>query len=426
MIVISGERSILVRLFSGRLSIAGDGQRVGELKNLPRAEVAAVFFREDANHVIPDLLVVDSSSLQEFFAWCNTYLPHWSPLSAGMHIVERRKLLLDESRAASEEHPRRLLRGLLCVALGELLFEWQASNGQALPSVLSFRSTFGYAATCAAIRSRACIDDLLARWVRAQHLLQLTPRRIDPKTLKNVWAPLFAIAKPTLQSDQPQTVITELANAIAKKSQQTLFRHESRLIDTPRRREHIVIELENFIRDTKLVNSSECFEAAAIASGLSTSPVSHFDVLTDMANAEPRTLLWYSFLSGMVASEPASPVFENILYRIESDLRNQPNPMPDILLEELEALIGPQGQIPDGIGIGARFINVELDSGVYASFRLRREIPQTHSQVSQLDDRQLFEDLLEQLRVVFQRNSQFDKESGRQLRAKKTRRRRGR
>src|SRR5690606_23206966 len=115
---------------------------------------------------------------------------------------------------------------------------------------------------------------------------------------------------------------------------------------SPRRREHVVVELERYVRNTKLVDAAECLEAAAIASQMSTSPMTHFDVVSDMINAEPRTLLWYSFLSGMFASEAASPLIESLLFRVECDLRDRPITKPDIALEELEALTGPQGHIP--------------------------------------------------------------------------------
>lgn len=423
MIAIKGKRDILVGLLSGHLSLSRDGQFIDDLRQLPSAEVTAVFFGDNSHQLIPDLLVVDTPNLQEFFAWCSTYLPQWSPLSAGMHIVEKRRLR-DRLESARGELPRQLLRGLLCVALGELFFEWQVTNGQTLPNILSIRSTFGYAATCAVMANRACLNDLLSSWSRAQHLLQLTPRRLNSNILKNVWSPLFSLVKPTLEIDQPSIVAAEFADIIAREHQHTLFRFRPLSENAPRRREQIVVELEKHIQDSKLADSPACFEAAMISSRMSTSPMSHFDVLSEMASAEPRTLLWYSFLSGMFASEPAIPRIESMLFRLESDQRNQPNPKPDILLDELEAMIGSQGQIPSGIGIGARFINVELDYGVCASFRLRHDPPQLHSEVSRVDDRQLFNELLGQLRDIFERNAQSEKDrKGRSIRKRARRRR---
>lgn len=422
MIVISGTRDLLVTLFSGHLSLREEGRQLDALEQLPSAEVAVLFFREDPNQLVPDLLVVDTPNLQEFFAWCNTYLPHWSPLSAGMQIVERRRLR-DRTNPVWDNCPRPLLRGLLCAALGELLFEWQLTNVRTLPNILSLRSTFGYSATCAVIANKRCLNDLLSRWSRAQHLLQLTPRRLNSNSLKNAWAPLFELAKPTLEVDHPQDVIAKFSDIVSEEHQHTLFRQQTISITSPQRREHVVVELERYIQDTNLSSPPECLVAAMMASRMSSSPMSHFDVLSDMASAEPRTLLWYSFFSGMFASEPASTTIENMLYRLESDIRDQPSPKPDIILDELEALIGPQGEIPAEIGIGGRFINVELDRGVCASFRLRHDAPQTHSEISQLDDRQLFNSLLDQLRGVFERQSK--KESQRQAPYNKSRRRRG-
>lgn len=425
MIVINGERSILIRLFSGRLIPREDGFRVDDLTQIPAAEVSAIYKREDTDQLIPDLLLVETHNPREFYAWCNTYLPYWSPLSAGIQIIERKRLQ-NEGLQIWRKCPRQLIRGMLCVALGELLFEWQLSHGQTQPNVLSLRSTFGYAATCAVISHQACINDLLSRWTRTQHLLQLPPRRINSNTLKSVWAPIFSIAKPSFEVDQPQVLISKLAGAITQNSPQpSLFRQETSRTNEPQRREQVVIELEHFIRETKLADVADCFEAAAIASRMSSNPLSHFNVLSEMTKAEPRTLLWYAFLSGAFTTEPAPPIFENMLFRVESELRDQAGPKSDIALDELEALIGPHGQVPERIGVGARFVNVELDYGVCASFRLRRDIPQSHSQTPPVDDRQLVDELLEQLRIVFDRNTRIQQESVRQSKTKKTRKRRG-
>ncbi|MBL9162295.1 MAG: hypothetical protein JNL18_06165 [Planctomycetaceae bacterium] len=425
MIAISGKRDVLVSIFLGQMSIAENGHWVDDLRELPPSEVSAVYLKDDKNQFIPELLVVDTPNLQEFFAWCSTYLPHWSPLSAGIRVIERRRLR-GTTDLVRRKVPRQLLRGLLCAALGELFFEWQLANGEQLLNVLSLRSTFGYAATCALIADQTCLSDLLSRWTRAQHLLQLAPRRLSANALKGIWAPIFKLANSTQELDERSVLLAEFANTFAGKRhhQQTLFSQQRGPASSPRRREHVVVELERYVRNTKLVDAAECLEAAAIASQMSTSPMTHFDVVSDMINAEPRTLLWYSFLSGMFASEAASPLIESLLFRVECDLRDRPITKPDIALEELEALTGPQGHIPAGIGVGARFINVELDSGVCASFRMRHETSQPHLQASEVDDKQLFNDALGQLSAIYER-SQLAKESYKGRSASKNSRRRG-
>ncbi|MEZ6117114.1 MAG: hypothetical protein R3C28_11150 [Pirellulaceae bacterium] len=90
---------------------------------------------------------------------------------------------------------------------------------------------------------------------------------------------------------------------------------------------------------------------------------------------------------------------------MECDLDRETNSTGDVQLDELEAVMKPDGAIPDGIGIGARFVSVELDPGIVASFRLIRDIPQAPAADLPLDDTEQFKDLLEKMKEVFDRAS---------------------
>lgn len=407
MIVVSGERNILIGIFSGRLVPTKDGREINSLDDTPNAEVCAIYFEERDNKMFPDLLVVDTPNMQEFFAWSSTYLPQWSPLSSNIQIVEKQNLSEDLKSPTQKKIPTQFFRGLLCLTIGELLYEWRLANGHSLPSLLSLRSTFGYAATCSLLSNRNCLDDLLSKWVRSQHLLQLNPRRINSKTLKSVWSPIFSLLKSNLDLNDLSATVKDLANIVSRKSQGKLFDENDIVKNTRRRdrREDVVIELENFISATKLDRVIDCFEVSRIASRMSASPLSHFDVLDGMTNSEPRSLLWYSFLSGLLATDTASLTIERLLFQLEGDLRTKPILQSDISIDELEALMGPSGQLPDWVGIGARFINVELGPNICSAFRLR--IPTTtddsHVVIAPVDDKQLFERLLSQLREVYER-----------------------
>lgn len=401
MIVLAGDRTILLKLFSGQLDPSTDGREIESYRDLPNAEVVAVFSRA-SDRQIPDFVVVDMPNLHEFFAWSSTYLPHWSPLTAGMRVVERRRV--DEFLPPRNLClPRRLTRGLLCLSLGELFYEWQSNKIQTRPTVLSLRSTFGYVAASAMMASYTCASDLISKWFRAQHLLQVHPRRLNPKTIKTVWDPIFSMLENGANTTDPGKVVTHLAASVGKK-QQELFNSDW-VLENPERRERVVVELEEFVSNSSLSEPSSCFQAATLATRMSTRPLSHFSVLSGMTKSEPRCLLWYSFLSGLCTSDPADPTAEALLFRMERDLERETNSTGDIQLDELEAVIRPDGSIPDGIGIGARFVSVELDPGIVASFRLIRDTPQAPTADIPLDDAQQFKELLERMKEVFDRVS---------------------
>ncbi len=407
MIAVSGERNILIGIWSERLIPTKDGQEINSFDDAPNAEVCAIYFEDYDYKTFPDLLIVDTPNMQEFFAWTSTYLPHWSPLSSNIQIVKKQDLNKDLKSPTQKKVSTQFFQGLLCLTIGELLYEWKLANGHSLPSLLSLRSTFGYAATCSLLSNRNCLDDLLSKWVRAQHLLQLNPRRINSKTLKSVWSPIFSILKSKMNLNDLSAMVEELANIVSHGTQGTLFDENDIVKNTRRRdrREDVVIELENFISATKLDRGFDCFEVSSIATRMSPSPLSHFDVLCDMTNSEPRSLLWYSFLSGLLSVDTASLTIERLLFQLEGDLRTKPSLKSDISIDELDALIGPSGQLPNWVGIGARFINVELDPGICSSFRLRNPATtdDSHMAIEPVDDKQIFERLLSQLRAAYER-----------------------
>ena len=405
MIVLCGERSMLVRLAAGRLDPSVDGRAITSVTDLPIAEVCAVFFEDRDRKTFPDLIVVDTQHMQEFYAWASTYVPQWSPLSSCIQVIERRHLSEEVIRPARASVPPQFFRGLTCLIVGELLYEWRLANGRAQPNLLSLRSTFSYAATCSLLSKRHCLGDLLARWFRAQHLLQVNPRKVDSKTLKSVWSPIFSLVESRVVLEEVDNAVDELANVVARESQGTLFREKpvATGLQSRERREDVVVELQRFIGATKLDESIASFEVARIASKMSASPLSHFDVLGDMVKSEPRSLLWYSFLSGLFATDAASLSIERLLFQLEGDLRSRARPRPDVSLDELDVLIRPKNQLPEWVGTGARLIIVELEHGICSSFRLQNQAMMDDSQVAplQAEERQLLEGLLSQLRELF-------------------------
>ncbi len=405
MIVLHGERNILVGIASGRLVPSTDGRAITSISDIPHAEVCALYIEERNRKTFPDIIVVDTRHMQEFYAWASTYVPHWSPLSSCIQVVERQHLGEEVICPTRESVPSRFFRGLVCLIVGELLYEWRLANGRAEPNLLSLRSTFSYAATCALLSKRYCLSDLLAKWFRAQHLLQVNPRKVEFKTLKSVWSPIFALVESRVILEDSETAFKELAGLVSRESQRKLFGDNviSTTSEMRKRREDVVVELQRFISATKLDENIECFGVARIASKMSTSPLSHFDVLGDMISSEPRALLWYSFMSGLLATDAASLSIERLLFQLEGDLRSTPNLRPDVSLEELDVLIRPKNQLPEWVGTGARFINVELECGICSSFRLQAQAMTDDDQMgsSQIEERQLLEGLISRLRELF-------------------------
>jgi hypothetical protein len=180
-------------------------------------------------------------------------------------------------------------------------------------------------------------------------------------------------------------------------------------LDIPnKRREDAVVDLEKWLSRKTSDRPIDSFVTACLAARLSPAALTHFDVLSKMTNSEPESLLWYSFIGGVLASEPSGQVVERLLFRLSGELDGQVcDHRGDISLDELEVLAQSDGHVAPWIGIGARYVNIELKTGVCASFRFR-DRPNGATQVSADtgNEKQNFDDLLERLRALYYRKNE--------------------
>ena len=82
MIALSGDRTLLLKVFARRVSPCDDGIVVSSIADFPSAEIVVLFPETAHRGELPHSIVVAKSNLREFFAWAATYLGHWSPLTA--------------------------------------------------------------------------------------------------------------------------------------------------------------------------------------------------------------------------------------------------------------------------------------------------------------------------------------------------------
>jgi hypothetical protein len=173
-----------------------------------------------------------------------------------------------------------------------------------------------------------------------------------------------------------------------------------------KRREDAVVDLEKWLDRKSLDRPVDKFFTACLAIRLSPAALTHFDVLAKMTNSDPEALLWYSFISGLLASEPSNQVIERLLFTLSAEFDERVHDRcGDISLDELEALTQSDGHVAPWVGIGAGYLNVELDAGICASFRLRDRTNGVTPTEKTRTNSQQFDDLLEELRTLFHRKS---------------------
>jgi hypothetical protein len=178
-------------------------------------------------------------------------------------------------------------------------------------------------------------------------------------------------------------------------------------LDIPiKRREDAVVDLEKWLSRQSSHRPIDKLSTACLATRLSPAPLSHFEVLAKMTNSDPETLLWYSFISGLLASEPSDQVNERLLCKLSKEFDGQHyGECGDIALDELDVLIQSDGHVPSWIGVGAGYLSVELKMGVCASFRLRDRTNGVTATDRPRTETQDFDNLLEQLRKLYHRKA---------------------
>jgi hypothetical protein len=397
------------------VSPCDDGIVISSVNDLPSAEVVALFSDAPRRGELPHSIVIAKSNLREFFAWASTYLGHWSPLTARVRVVRRIELSdLQFGRPLGQRLSPEASRGLASLIIGEALCEWSLAGEKSNPTLLSLRSTFSYAASEALRKRQLDVHALFDAWERAQRILKLGPRRIARSCFLNVWEPIASCLAGNGNSIESVGhlggVLAELVRSmrlptIPLADAEPLF---GRLeLDVPnKRREDTVVDLENWLSRKSTDRPVDKVFTACLATRLSPAALSHFDVLAKMTNSEPEPLLWYSFISGLLASEPSGQVVERLLFKLSGEfddpLRDH---CGDISLDELDVLAQSDGHVAPWIGSGAGYLNVELKAGICASFRLRDRMNgaagtgQVRTDLRQ--DKQHFDGLLEQLRALY-------------------------
>ena len=416
MLTISGDRTVLLKVLTRQLSPRSDGVRTRSIADLAPSEVVAVF-RDDANSDdLPHTIVVEGIGLREFFAWSATYLAQWSPLTSVIRVVARgnmKEVILNASSGYRVAPGAR--RALAALTIGEALAEWRLAGEKSLPNVLSLRSTYSYAAAQEIVGGERSMDGVFHDCERVHRVLGLPPRRIPGEQLRSVWQPVADALLGREHASSRRDKIARLVEEVLSEkrlpreglAEAGLLFHTSEFLDSSGHREDAVIELERWLGSTARLSSPlERFTVGCLGTRLSRGALTHFDVIFDMVHGEPESLLWYSFLSGLLAQEPSRHAVERLIFRLCKEYEGPAAiPLSDVSLDELEVLTNTDGAMPPWVGVGAGYVVVEIRPGVRACFRVhdRGAAGGVNSRAGAAAGDELpdFETLLRQVRTLY-------------------------
>lgn len=426
MLVLRGARELLLDLAVGEAHPASFGTRTRSFDYGATRSASVTAIYENENPPVrqpPNIIIVGTGSLEDFFAWTSTYLPQWFPLSAISTVVSHdNPVLLDlltfgVSRSYCEYNFRRGLAGL---SLAEAILEMQHLGRQRSPSLLSGKSTYSYVAGHALCRyGRLSTTQLFDEYVRVNRTLSLPARTVPMDVLRILWDSLMiamgtsgpssaaadeataALVEAVLGEDE--VAITLIDNASVRVVWDRIRRRQSRKEDLMQQVEHVARELYSGSgRSPSWVG----IVVALLVSELSSGPLSHWEPLGQISNWNPESMLWYGFVSAYRNRGVGDVQLESLLVRLTEELGQSANVRRDISARELE-VVGSDARAISELALGTSLANVELIPGVSAPIRLSRshgDTPTTRTPKTSLqrDSADALEQIISALRELFQ------------------------
>lgn len=167
-----------------------EAQRAGSIP-VPSGDECILVWKGTATRM-PDAIVVTDGGAQGFLAWTTTYLPHLTPITALVELVEygRRATISDQPvRSPEKANDESVIRGCLGLLHAEVAGAFQGAYAPVQVGLTPYVSTFSWLAL-QLILARSEDSDLgTARkgWEEARRLLDAKRLQYDAADVEDVW-----------------------------------------------------------------------------------------------------------------------------------------------------------------------------------------------------------------------------------------------
>jgi hypothetical protein len=384
-------RKDFLDLVSGRTSSAATNLRESERWQVPKAgksDVTAGWINDPVGSAWPDVLLVDSAELKEFYAWASTYLPAYRPLSAYCHV-------LDATAASYANRLKRdpSLEGIEGACIGLVVADAfldsarRARRARITPTVCAGTYSFAMArALAVGLPWDDRRDPIADGWATLQRRFR---RPNGGNDLRDHWRVLFEATGLCRQSQLAFT--SEAANVplgdafhqmthaqdIEPMTWVHLVGGRSDLVDVRQRmdgtREERVVVFEEAVRTLKDFRSNDprarSFVCAYLGSRIAPGSFEHLGIILPYEVEFPGVTGWYAVCAGL--SNPREAInFGGGLGRwLLRDLLarwswSEP-PQGDIAASELDVLLGGDKPVEFWTTY-AGYVRVELAPFVYS------------------------------------------------------------
>ena len=331
---------------------------------LRRGTIRLVWGNPPANGVLPALLVIPESDWREFFAWTNTYLGGWRPITSLFRVIADRNLAAALGERPNHDAIWEYRNAVLGMILGEAAMHGGERGGHDERGV-SF-SLVECASTCSFVIGRSVYlgrTDLLSTvdaWQRAHVAIRRMSFESDVESPLAPWSTLLEVGGVSKTARWGTRSVSEAVAAIC----QTLHTHDEinsaglaeltrgspemarafRLVNEPRERRVQALDMALRSLGERRRRSSQ---PAVIALGLLASRIApgsldHMALIRPYVARMQGLALWYGLFSGMTRGARLIDRYENVGRRILRDMRVADgvlaSPNCDIAVDELEII----------------------------------------------------------------------------------------
>ena len=157
---------------------------------LQKGDIRLLWPKQPGGGELPVALVVGEGEVDDFFAWTNTYLPNWSPISGYFRVLPDNQLNLSD-KEFDPEGKRLLDAASIGLTVAEALGQSTESYDVDRVSMSGCIATFSYAAS-QGIRRNVEMTDVAREWSRCRALTNQSGLRIEVESMLPPWETVAA------------------------------------------------------------------------------------------------------------------------------------------------------------------------------------------------------------------------------------------
>ena len=152
---------------------------------LREGEIRLLWAKEPRAVELPFGLVVRESEVDDFFAWTNTYLPNWCPITANFRVLSDKEPSLEAPRL-NEKGARLLETASIGLIIAEAISQAVESYDMDRLSVAGCMATFSFAASQGLMRNVSATD-VAHQWSECRKITGQAPLRLEARSLLPPW-----------------------------------------------------------------------------------------------------------------------------------------------------------------------------------------------------------------------------------------------